>query len=170
MVGVLDQHQDSEGSNFGFGQNSGVPSRGQVFTAGISGAIGTVGFSRNKGANDIRVSFDTASANLPDHAYGSQPYSFIIPIASIIDGYGTYDLPVPFPVTAGQKYCFYLEPFWLGVYADDYQDCHGVGGGGVELTQNSSHGSFYNENLTFHYATYVTQVQSNVGSMLKMFR
>ncbi|MDE1867960.1 MAG: hypothetical protein KGI08_09670, partial [Thaumarchaeota archaeon] len=94
-VGLLDQHQDSEGTNFGFGQFAVVRYRGQCFTPAIAGQLGTLGFSRTKGTSDIKVYIDTASANVPDHAVGSELYSWIIPNASIVNGYSTYDLPVP---------------------------------------------------------------------------
>ncbi len=155
-VGTLDQHQDSEGTGFGFGQAAGVKYRGQVWTCGISGSLGTVGFSRDLPSVDIKVYIDTASANVPDHAVGSELYSFTIPNASCANGYGTYDLPVPLAgLVAGTKYCFYLAPFSGGVYTDDYHDCHGVAAGTVELTADPT---FRNENLTFHYATYMIPI------------
>jgi hypothetical protein len=153
MAGILDQHQDSEGTNFGFGQFSVVRYRGQCFTPALAGSLATLGFSRNKGSNDVKVYIDTTSGNVPAHVAGSELYSWIIPNASIVNGYGTYDLPVPLLLTVGVQYCFYLAPFSGGVYSDDYQDCHGVNSGSKEMTNNN--GSWSNENLTFHYATYM---------------
>ena len=80
-------------------------------------------------------------SNLPTHSVGSELYSFTIPYADVIDEYGEYELPVPFAVTAGTKYCFYLAPWDVAgdVYSDDYQDVRGissVSGGVKEITYN----------------------------------
>lgn len=158
-VGTLDQHQDTNSSAFGFGETAGVRYRGQVWTAGLSGSLGSIGFDRDTPSKDIKVYIDTVDgSNLPAHAVGSELYSFTIPVASITGGYQVFDLPVPLAgIVAGTKYCFYLAPFSGGVYSDDYHDCHGinsVSGGVTEVTNNA--GTWSTENLTFHYAVYVS--------------
>lgn len=160
--GSLDQHQDSEGSNFGFGEAAGVKYRGQVWTAGVTGKLGSIGFSRDLPSKDIKVYIDTVAAGVPAHAVGSELYSFTIPQASCANGYAVYDLPIPLAgIVAGTQYCFYLAPFTGGVYSDDYHDCHGViavGGGQFKFES----GAFTAEDLTFHYAVYVIP-QKNIN-------
>jgi hypothetical protein len=134
--GILDQHQDSESASFGFGQAAGVKYRGGLFTPSISGFLTSFGFSRDVGVNDVKIYFDSTVSNLPEHAVGSELYSFIVPVAQLTT-YGVYDLPIPLRLQAGKQYCFYLAPFSGGVYSDDYRDAHGIA------------------NLTFHYATYM---------------
>ncbi len=151
--GLLDQHQDTNASAFGFGQNAAVRYRGQCFTPAIAGKLASIGFDRDAPATDIKVYIDTTSSNQPAHAVGSELYSWIIPAAAISGGYQVFDLPVPLPLTVRTQYCFYLAPFSGGVYTDDYHDCHGLNGGTVEITNNN--GVWSNENLTFHYATYM---------------
>jgi len=158
MAGILDQHQDNEGANFGFGQASGVKYRGQCFTPALAGSLVTIGWSRNLGSTDIKCYLDSSSSGTaPDHAVGSELYSFIIPNASLVNGFGTYNLPTPLPLTVGQQYCFYLATFIGGVYTDDYQDCHGIntpgGVGGGQITNNGSW--FAENNIEFHFATYM---------------
>lgn len=157
-VGTLDQHQDSGVAAFGFGQFAGARYRGQVWTAGLSGSLGSIGFNRDTPSNDIKVYIDTVDgSNNPAHAIGSELYSWVIPVASITGGYQVFDLPVPLAgIVNGTKYCFYLAPFSGGVYADDYHDCHGIAAttGGVTEITNSA-GSWASENLCFHYAVYV---------------
>lgn len=155
MAGILDQHQDSSGTGFGHGEFAVNRYRGQVFTPALPGTIVSLGFDRSKGAKDTKVYLDTASANVPDHAVGSELYSWIIPNASLVDSYGVYDLPTPLALTVGTKYCFYLAPFSGGSYSDEYMDNHGVASGSVEMTYN---GGWFNENLTFHYATYMAPI------------
>lgn len=154
-VGTLDQHQDSTGANFGFGEFAIVRYRGQCFTPSVSGTLGTIGFNRTKGSWDIKVYIDSTSGNLPAHAVGSELYSFTISNANVVDQYGEYDLPVPLSLAAGTQYCFYLASWDIGsnAYHDDYADCHGVASGTREITNNA--GSWSNENLTFNYATYM---------------
>lgn len=149
--GVLDQHQDNEGANFGFGQAAGVKYRGGLFTPTISGFLTSIGFSRDVGVNDVKVYIDSTVSGLPEHAVGSELYSWIIPVAQLTT-YGVYDLPVSLKLQPGKQYCFYLAPFSGGVYSDDYRDAHGVAGGSAEITNA---GSWFGENLTFHYATYM---------------
>ncbi len=149
--GVLDQHQDSEGANFGFGQAAGVKYRGGLFTPAISGFLTSLGFSRDVGTTDIKVYIDSTVSGLPEHAVGSELYSFTITNVQLTT-YGVYDLPTPLKLQAGKQYCFYLAPFSGGVYSDDYRDAHGVAGGFAEITYA---GSWFSENLTYHYATYM---------------
>jgi hypothetical protein len=155
----LDQHQDSTGTNFGFGQFAAVRYRGQVFTCGISGTLTTIGFDRVKGSQGVKVYIDTVDgSNFPAHAVGSELYSFTISNANIVNGYSTYAVPTPPTLTSGTKYCMYLAPWNTGTdaYADDYQDLHGTNsttGGVTEITYN---GGWSTENLCFHYATYIT--------------
>ena len=111
-VETLDNEQNSTGANFGFGEFSGARYRGQVFTCNTTGDLSKIGFARNKGSTGLKVYFDTVDgSNLPTHSVGSELYSFTIPYADVIDEYGEYELPVPFAVTAGTKYCFYLAPW-----------------------------------------------------------
>src|SRR5258708_6574864 len=106
-VGTLDQHQDSEGSNFGFGQIAGVRYRGGLFTPAIAGQLGTIGFSRAKGTKGVKVYIDTCSNGInPDHAVGSELYSFEITNANLVNGYSTYDLPLALSLVVGTQYCF----------------------------------------------------------------
>jgi len=159
-VGTLDQHQDSTGASFGFGQSGAgqVKYRGQCFTPALAGSLSTIGFDRNVATHDVKVYIDTTSSNKPAHLPGSELYSWIIPHASVVGGYSTYDLPVPQALTVGIQYCFYLAPFNGGVYSDDYQDAHGVSSGTVEMTNVVNAGTladWSNENLTWHYATYM---------------
>lgn len=159
-VETLDNEQNSTGANFGFGEFSGARYRGQVFTCNTTGDLSKIGFARNKGSTGLKVYFDTVDgSNLPAHSVGSELYSFTIPYADVIDEYGEYELPVPFAVTAGTKYCFYLAPWDVAgdVYSDDYQDVRGissVSGGVKEITYN---GGWSTEDLTFQYKVYVTQ-------------
>jgi hypothetical protein len=145
--------QDSTGSNFGFGEFSGVRYRGMILPVfGNDNAITKIGFSRNKGSQGVKVYFDTVVSNAPEHAVGSELYSFTIPNASLVNGYGEYTLPVPLPVTAGVVYCFYLAPWNTSsnVYQDDYQDVQGISSG-TEITYN---GGWSTENLSFRYRIY----------------
>lgn len=154
---ILTNAQDSEGSSFGFGEFANVRYRGQRFTPLISGEITTVGFSRNKGSQGIKVYFDTVTSNAPTNSPGSELYSFTITNANVIDEYGEYALPTPLAVTGGTEYCFYIAPWDTSgnVYADDYQDVRGVSvTGGGEITNTT--GTWSMENLTFHYRIYVT--------------
>lgn len=153
---TLDQHQDSTGSSFGFGEIASMVSRGQVFTCGINGSLAVLGFDRTKGSKDVKVYIDTASANVPDHTRGNELYSWIIPNADVIDQYGEYAIPIPPTLVSGTKYCFYLEPYSGGSYSDDYADCHGVASGSVEISDNGPE-TWFNENLTFKYATYIVE-------------
>lgn len=152
-VGTLDQHQDSTGSSFGFGQFASGRYRGQCFTPAIAGKLGTIGFDRIKGTTDIKVYIDSTTSHVPTHAVGSELYSFTITNANLVTNYSTYDLPTPLTLNVGTEYCFYLAPFVSGAYSDDYQDVHGVSSGTLEMTNNN--GVWSNENLTFHYATYM---------------
>ena len=167
-MGTLDQHQDSVGTGFGFGEFAGVRYRGQVFTCGITGTLTTIGFNRNKGSHGVKVYIDTADGgNKPVNAVGSELYSFTIPNASIVNGYSTYTVPAPPSLTSGTKYCFYLAPWNTGTdaYVDDYQDCNGVNTGTVEITNNN--GTWSNEDLTFNYATYMTAPASGTFIVLR---
>ena len=154
---ILTNAQDSEGSSFGFGEFANVRYRGQRFTPKIDGEITTVGFSRNKGSQGIKVYFDTVTSNAPTSSPGSELYSFTITNANVIDEYGEYALPTPLAVTGGTEYCFYIAPWDTSgnVYADDYQDTRGVSvTGGGEITNTT--GTWSMENLTFHYRIYIT--------------
>jgi hypothetical protein len=157
-MATLDQHQDSIGAGFGFGEAAGTKYRGQVFDCGISGNLVTLGFDRDKGSKGIKVYFDTVDgSNLPVHNEAGALYAFTIPNASVINGYGEYALPVPLALTSSTRYCFYLAPWDTGLdaYADDYADCHGINsisGGVTEITKDPS---WRTEGLTFHYATYM---------------
>ena len=157
---AVDQQQNSTGASFGFGENAIVRYRGQVFTNGVAGKLTKIGFSRNVGSYGIKVYIDTVDgSNLPAHAVGSELYSFTIPNASLVSGYGEYALPVGLTLTAGTKYVMYLAP-WDTVgnaYHDDYQDAQGIAsisGGVTEVTNNN--GTWSTENLTFRYKTYIT--------------
>lgn len=156
---VLDKHQDNIGTSFGSGQFAAVRYRGQVFTAGVSGNLTALGFDRVKGSKGVKVYLDTASANVPDNAVGSELYSFTIPNSALTNGYAVYDLPVPLALTSGTKYCFYIAPWntTTDLYADEYEDSHGVTGGSLEITNNN--GVWSNENLTYHYATYMENAE-----------
>lgn len=157
--GVLDQHQDSEGTNFGFGEFAGARYRGQNFTPAKPGKLGTIGFSRVKGSKGIRVYIDiTDASHLPVNTPAGALYSFDISNANVFDNYHTYDLPVPLALSVGTEYCFYLAPWDVGgtnAYADDYADCRGINTtpGGKEITNTA--GVWSTETLTFHFATYM---------------
>lgn len=155
--GTLDQHQDNNGTGFGFGQTAGVRYRGQCFTPTIAGQLGAIAFDRDQPSVDVKVYIDTTTSHLPTHAVGSELYSWIIPNAQIPGGYKVFQLPTPLTLTVGTEYCFYLAPFSGGVYTDDYHDCHGINTtpGGQEITNNN--GSWANETLTFHFATFMIQ-------------
>lgn len=163
MPNYIDEHQDSEGTNFGFGQNAVIRYRGQIFTPNLTADLVSIGFSRNKGSQGIKVYIDTVTSNAPTHAVGSELYSFTITNANVVTGYNVYTLPVPLKLTSGVAYCFYLAPWNTSgdVYADDYQDCHGVASAvtGLELTNNN--GSWSTENLNMHMATYMEVYSSN---------
>lgn len=151
VQGLLDQHQDSEGANFGFGEFNIVRYRGGLFTPAIAGFLTSIGFSRDVGLNDVKVYIDSTVSNLPEHEVGSELYSWIIPVAQL-STYGAYDLPTPLKLQIGKQYCFYLAPFSGGVYSDDYRDCHGIASGNAQITYNAG---WFTENLTFHFATYM---------------
>ncbi len=154
--GTLDQHQDSEGTNFGHGQFAGVRYRGQNFTPALTGSLGTLGFSRTASSQgvDWKIYIGATSSHLPP-ALGSELYSFIIGQAAQANGYGEYDLPIPLPLTVGVEYCFYIAPFLFGSYSDDYLDNHGIGSAPAGLEDTNNNGVWANENLTFHFATYM---------------
>lgn len=155
--GTLDQQQTTSTSSFGFGQTSGPKYRGQVFTCGISGRLGTLGFNRTKGSLGLKVYIDTVDgSNLPVHAFGSELYSWEITNASVVNLYGEYDLPVPQTLVAGTKYCFYIAPWNTSthLYQDDYQDAHGVNSGSLEITYNTVSWTIEN-GLTWNYKTYM---------------
>ncbi len=166
-TGTLDQFQNITTSGFGFGEFAVVRYRGQVFTAGLTGSIGTIGFSRDKGSIGIKVYFDTVDgSNFPAHALGSELYSFTITNANIVNGYGEYVLPVPLAgIVAATKYCVYFAPWNTGtdLYQDDYRDAHGnnaTAGGVTEIT--NVNGVWSTENLCFNYKTYVMQTPFNI--------
>lgn len=151
---ALLQRQDSTGTNFGFGQFTGVRYRGQVLPVfGRDGTITKIGFDRAKGSMGVKVYFDTVTSNAPTNAVGSELYSFTIPNASLVNGYGEYSLPAALNITKGVQYCFYIAPWNTStdLYQDDYQDVHGIGSG-TELTNNN--GTWSTENLCWSYRIY----------------
>jgi len=160
-VELLDNEQNSTGTNFGFGEFTDKRYRGQVFTCSLTGDLTKIGFSRNKGSTGLKIYIDTVDgSNLPAHSVGSELYSFTIPHADVIDEYGEYELPTPLAVTSGTKYCFYVAP-WDTVsdtYSDDYEDFRGINSisGGVTTIENTN-GTWGTEALTLQYKTYVTQ-------------
>ncbi len=167
-VGTLDQHQDTATTGFGHGETAGARYRGQVWTSGLTGSLGSVGFNRAIPSAGIRlkVYIDTVDgSNFPAHAVGSELYSWIIANASIPGGYTVFDLPTPLAgLVSGTKYCFYTAPWHatLDQYADDYKDNQGlnsVSGGVTEIT--NTNGTWSTENLTFNYAVYVSSGNSN---------
>lgn len=163
-MGMLDQHQDNTGTNFGFGQNAVIRYRGQCFTPTILGKISSIGFDRAKGSNGVKVYIDSTTNHKPTNPVGQELYSFTIPNSQIVNGFGVYDLPVPLALVPGKEYCFYLAPWntTTDSYSDDYQDAHGITSvpGGLEITNNN--GIWVNENLTFHFATYMDSSNVNV--------
>jgi hypothetical protein len=154
----VDSEQNSTGTNFGFGEFANMRYRGQAFTVAETGTITKIGFARDKGGEGIKVYFDTVDVDdLPEHAVGSELYSFTITNANVIDEYGEYTLPVPLAVTSGTDYCFYLAPWDTtgDAYSDDYRDCRGIASGGRQISYS---GGFFTENLTFQYKVYVESI------------
>lgn len=155
MPGVLDQHSDTTGVGFGFGEFAGVRYRGQCFTPAIGGKLVSLGFHRATNSKGVKVYIDTTSGNVPGHAVGSELYSWEIALGALTNGYAVYDLPVGVDLTPGVQYCFYIAPWDTSAhtYADDYADFQGTNSGTKEITNNN--GVFSNENLTVHFATYM---------------
>jgi hypothetical protein len=152
----LDQHQDNEGASFGFGEFNGVRYRAQKFTPTYSDMLARIGFSRAKGSKGVKVYIDTVTNGQPTHDPVNALYAFKISNANLVNGYGVYDLPIPLQLTGDVEYCFYLAPWDVDgtdTYSDEYLDCHGVASGNSVITFADY---WFTENLTFHYATYMS--------------
>ena len=151
--GILDQFQNNEGANFGWGEFGGMRYRGGLFTPGIGGFLTSFGFSRDVGSKDIKIYIDSTVSNLPEHGVGGELYSFTVPNASL-STFGVYDLPIPLRLEKGKQYCWWVAPWSItnSQYEDDYRDGHGIASGNAQISNN---GSWFTENLTFHYATYM---------------
>ena len=122
---TLDQSQPLGNTYAGFGEYSGTRYRGMGFkTTGTS--LTAISFELySTGTYGMKVYIDTADADsIPEHAVGSELYSWEIPNAQLSAPLKKYSLPTPLSVTPATQYCFYLAPWntTTHAYADDYRD------------------------------------------------
>lgn len=172
MAEILDQHQDTTGTFFGFGEAAGTDGRGQKFTCGITGQLTRLGFNRAKGSQGLKICIDTLVGGVPEHNVANALFSMELTNAQITSGYATYAITGGPILTSGIQYCFYMYTWntTTHVFTDDYQDCNGAnpGSGSRELT-STTYDSWFTENLDWNYATYMTPLDK-IGSMLTMFQ
>lgn len=125
MAEIVDQSQLLSTIGVGFGEFNGVRYRGMGFIPSLASLTAIEWHVTSTPSNRRKVYIDTADSNsIPDHAVGSELYSYIIPNADLSASMKKYPLPVEQTLTIGAQYCFYIAPWDSSsdAYANDYRD------------------------------------------------
>lgn len=122
---LLDQIQPVGESSVGFGEQTGVYSRGQTFRPQLDN-IHKIGFNmKSTGSKGMRISIGETVGGLPPSTATTSPLcQQIYTNGQLVTGFQRYELDTPCSVTPETEYYMIFEPWntTTNLYENDYRD------------------------------------------------